>query len=149
MDQCLNTSRSCFQNNVLTFTTIRTWRTISFGTARRQKKKQIAKIPHVGLRGNNANSRSLCKSRELTNVFKLFIVPMKARGTSVFPQQLGFRTLGSRKVPGQVPNHGFREGSGAGSERQVREASGAGSEPRSEPRVPEVLLNFRKRAYGL
>ena len=30
-----------------------------------------------------------------------------------------FRTTGSRKVPGQVPNHGFREGSGAGSERQV------------------------------
>ena len=26
---------------------------------------------------------------------------------------------GSGKVPGQVPNHGFREGSGAGSERQV------------------------------
>ena len=30
-----------------------------------------------------------------------------------------FRTTGSRKVPGQVPNHWFREGSGAGSERQV------------------------------
>ena len=26
---------------------------------------------------------------------------------------------GSGKVPEQVPNHGFREGSGAGSERQV------------------------------
>ena len=50
---------------------------------------------------------------------------------------------GSGKVPGQVPNHGFREGSGAGSERQVpgqvpnhvpnhgfQEGSGAGSEPR-------------------
>ena len=54
-----------------------------------------------------------------------------------------FRTTGSGKVPGQVPNHGFREGSGAGSERQVpgrfrvsfsnhgfQEGSGAGSEPR-------------------
>ena len=28
---------------------------------------------------------------------------------------------GSRKVPGQVLKHGFREGSGAGSERQVPE----------------------------
>ena len=54
-----------------------------------------------------------------------------------------FRTTGCGKVSGQVPNHGFREGSGAGSERQVpgrfrvsfsnhgfQEGSGAGSEPR-------------------
>ncbi len=27
----------------------------------------------------------------------------------------GFRTTGSGKVPGKVPNHGFREGSGTGS----------------------------------
>ena len=43
-----------------------------------------------------------------------------------------FRTTGSRKVPGQVPNHEFRQGSGAGSERQVP----GRFEPRSEPRVP-------------
>ena len=58
---------------------------------------------------------------------------------------------GSGKVPGQVPNHGFREGSGAGSERQVpgqfpnhvpnhgfQEGSGAGSEPRVPGRLGQV-----------
>ena len=56
-----------------------------------------------------------------------------------------FRITGSGKVPGAA-NHGFREGSGAGSERQVVPGrfwavSGAGSEPRvlgqvSGDRVP-------------
>ena len=57
-----------------------------------------------------------------------------------------FRTTGSRKVSGQVLNHGFREGSGAGSERQVpgrfrvsfsnhQEVSGAGSDSRVPGRV--------------
>ena len=69
----------------------------------------------------------------------------RTTGSGKFREGSGsvFRTTGSRKVPGQVPNHGFREGSGAGSERQVpgrfrsmvpnhgfREGSGAGSEPR-------------------
>ena len=68
------------------------------------------------------------------------------------------RLLGGRfrEVPGQVLNHGLREGSGAGSERQVpgrfrgrfrttgsgkvpgqalNDSFRAGSEPRSEPRV--------------
>ena len=63
---------------------------------------------------------------------------------------------GSGKVPGQVPNHGFWEGSGAGSESRVpgrfrgrfrtgkvpgqvpndRFREGSGSGPGSEPRVP-------------
>ena len=66
---------------------------------------------------------------------------------------------GSGKVPGQVPNHAFREGSGAGSERQVpgrlrgrfrTTGSGAASEPRSErvpgsSGVPGQVLNDRFR----
>ena len=69
--------------------------------------------------------------------------------------------MGSGKVPGQVPNHGFREGSGAASERQVpgrsrvsfsnhfpnhgfREGSGAGS----DSRVPgRVRFMFEYSAY--
>ena len=53
-----------------------------------------------------------------------------------------FRTTGSGQVPNHVPNQGFREGSGAGSDSRVlgrfwgrfrTTGSGAGSEPRSEP----------------
>ena len=48
---------------------------------------------------------------------------------------------GSGKVPGQVPNHGFREGSGAGSDRQVpgqvpNHVPNHGFQEGSEPRVP-------------
>ena len=54
--------------------------------------------------------------------------------------------MGSRKVPGQVPNHEFRQGSGAGSERQV---PGQFFEARSEPRVPGRFRGrFRTTSSG-
>ena len=69
---------------------------------------------------------------------------------------------GSGKVPEQVPNHGFREGSGAGSEPRVPRrfwgrfrTTGSGKvpgqffEPRSEPRVPGRFRGrFRTTSSG-
>ena len=77
-------------------------------------------------------------------------VPGRFRGR--FPTT--FRTTGSRKVPGQlVPNHGFRAGSEPRSEPRVpmvpgqvpihefRDGSGKGSEPGSDSRVPGKVPN--------